>query len=199
MRARHPVGEKGLGGTIGSSMPGQATYTYADLAALPEDNIRREILDGELIVSPSPKLRHQRLVVRLTTLLQNHVEAHGGGEVFAGPSDVVLSEINVLVPDVLVVSDAQHALLNEKNIAFAPALVIEVVSNPRMDRVRKRDIYARFGVPEYWVVDPDTDRIEVYRLLGEAYAKPELFESGDRLAPAVLPALSIDLARLFRR
>ena len=69
-----------------------------------------------------------------------------------------------------------------------PALVIEIVSDNRMDRVRKRDIYARVGVDEYWIVDPEADRIEVYRLIGNLYAKPEIYEAGETLVYGPLPA-----------
>jgi Uma2 family endonuclease len=174
-------------------------FTYADLATFPDDNLRRELIDGELIVSPAPRTRHQQIVGRLHLLLGNHVEAFGGGEVYLAPTDVVLSDINVLEPDLLFIAEAQLEILNEKNVSGPPALVIEVLSNPRIDKVRKREVYGRFGVPEYWVVDGETDRIEVHHLNGDRYDKPELFEPGDRLRPGALPDLEIDLGLLFRR
>lgn len=176
-----------------------ATYTYADLAALPEDNVRREILDGELIVSPSPGRRHQQVLGRLHLLFGNHVAAHGGGEVFFWPFDIVFEDRNVLEPDLLFVAGDQMDILTDKNVRGVPALVVEVVSKSRMDRVRKRDLYARFGVPEYWVVDPESDRVEVHRLLEGAYGKPDIFEPGETLSYDRLPGLGVDLSALFAR
>ena len=182
-------------------MPEGGLYTYADLETFPDDdNLRREIIDGELIVSASPILRHQRLTGRLFNALSNHVDRNGGGEVFVGPADVILSDINVVEPDVLFVADEQLEILTEKNIQGVPSLVIEVLSsNPRLDRVRKRDLYARFGVREYWIVDPESDRVEVYRLAGSTYGKPEILEPGETLMFERLPGLEIDLEKLFAR
>jgi len=173
--------------------------TYADLEAFPDDGLRRELLDGELIVSPSPILRHQEILGRLHLVMGNHLAQHGGGKLFLAPLDVVLSDHNVLEPDLLFVADAKRAILTVKNVQGAPSLVIEVVSNSRIDRVRKRDIYARFGIGEYWVVDPEADRVEIYRLDGERYAKPEILEQDDDLACDLLPGLRIDLRALFVR
>jgi len=180
-------------------MAGRASYTYADLSMFPDDGLRREIIDGELVVTSAPYLRHQRLVGRLAVAFANHLEAHGGGEVFFAPVDVIFDEINVVEPDILFVAADRLQILTEKNVQGAPSLAIEVVSDSRMDRVRKRDLYATFGVPEYWVVDPDIDRVEVHRLAGEKYGKPELFVAPETLTYDRLPGLTIDLAALFAR
>lgn len=180
-------------------MAERTIVTYADLASFPDDNLRREIIDGELIVSPAPRLRHQRISGRLHLVFGNHIAAHGGGEIFYAPADVVFSDINVVEPDLLFVADDQLAILTEINIQGAPALVIEIVSDPRLDRVRKRDLYARFGVPEYWIVDPDADRVEVHRLGEVSYGKPEIFEPGETLTYDRLPGLQVDLQALFAR
>ena len=177
----------------------RATYTYADLATFPDDLLRREIIDGELIVTAAPYLRHQDLVLRIAMAFVTHLEAHGGGKMYITPADVVLSDINVVEPDLLFVAQERLDILTEKNVQGAPSLVIEVVSDTRMDRVRKRDLYARFGVPEYWVVDPDVDRVEVHRLAGETYAKPEIFTPPETLGYDKLPGLAVDLTTIFAR
>lgn len=180
-------------------MQGSRTYTYADLAALPDDGLRREIIDGGLFVTPAPDLRHQRILRDLAGSLWTHLWEHGGGEMLFAPVDVIFSNSNVVEPDLLFVPDDQRNILTEKNIQGSPALVVEVVSDTRMDRVRKRDLYERFGVSEYWIVDPDADRIEVYRPAAGRYGKPEILEPGETLTFDGLPGLSIDLARLFAR
>ena len=190
--------KNGWGGTI-EPMPEQKLLTYADLASFPDDGLRRELLEGELLVSPAPRLRHQKTVGRLHGAIWVHLEQVGGAEVYLALTDVVLSDITVLEPDLLVVTDRQRAQLTEKNIQGPPALVIEVLSDPRIDRVRKRDLYAKYGVPEYWVVDPDAGQVEIYRLTDRTFAAPQVLKPGELLATPTLPGLSIDLATLFRR
>lgn len=173
--------------------------TYADLLAFHDDGLRRELLDGELIVSAAPRLRHQDIVGRLFLLFGNYVEEHRIGRVYVAPADVLLSDSNVVEPDIVYVGDDRSDIFTEMNMQGVPSLLIEVVSNPRIDRVRKRDVYARFGVPEYWVVDPDADRIEISRATESGYGKPEIFEPGETIGYDGLPGLTIDLAWLFRR
>ena len=192
------MGDRSEADTIGSMVESGA-LTYADLAALPDDNIRREIIDGELLVSASPNTRHQVISQRLTVALGNHVAERGGGIVFHAPYDVVLSDRDVVEPDLVVVVDGQLDIITEANVQGVPALLVEIVSDPRVDRVRKRDLYARYGVTEYWIVDPEADRVEVYRLAGGQYGKPEILEPGESLETALLPGLRIDLSEPFAR
>jgi Uma2 family endonuclease len=173
--------------------------TYEDFLAFPDDGVRREIIDGEAFVTPAPVIRHQRLVGFLFNALYNHVEAHGGGLTFVSPVDVRLSEHDVVEPDIVFVADDRLGIIQEKYILGSPSLLIEVVSDPRTDRVRKRDLYARAGVPEYWVVDPDADRVEVYRLETDRYPKPAIVEPGERFGTDLLPGLAIDATDLFAR
>lgn len=180
-------------------MAKQAALTYEDLASFPDDGLRRELLDGELLVSAAPYRRHQVVSGRFHLVLANHLKEHGGGEVYYAPVDVVLTERTVLEPDLLVVTDDQLHILTDANVQGPPALVIEILSNPRVDRVRKRDLYARYGVREYWIADHDADRVEVYRLRDGRYGKPEIFEPGDTLSTPLLPGLTIDVAEIFRR
>ncbi|MHB8510592.1 MAG: Uma2 family endonuclease [Actinomycetota bacterium] len=177
----------------------QGAYTYADLAAFPNDGMRRELLDGELLVSPSPKPRHQEVSLRLTLSIGNHVAHRGGGRLFYAPLDVVLSERSVLEPDLLFILDGQIEILTEANVQGAPALVIEIVSDSRIDRVRKRDLYERFGVAEYWIVDPEADRIEILRRDKDGFGKPIIVEPGETLTTPLIPGLSIDVSTIFAR
>lgn len=177
----------------------QEQLTYADYLSFPDDGLRRELIGGELFVTPAPNVRHQRIALRIARALADHVDAHGGGEVFIAPCDVVLSDSDVVEPDVFFVASAISGAVTEANVQGPPSLVIEVVSDPRTDRVRKRDLYARHGVLEYWVVDPEADRIEVYHPSGGAYTKPEIFEPEETLSTPLLPGLALDVASLLRR
>jgi Uma2 family endonuclease len=180
-------------------MARSGTLTYADLASFPHDGLRRELIDGALIASPAPRIRHQEIARRLVVMLSIHIDHEGGGRVFIGPVDIVFADDTVLEPDLIVVTTNQNDIVTEVNVRGAPALVIEVLSEPRIDRVRKRDVYARFGVATYWVVDPDADRVEVYRLEDDRYGKPEILEPGETLTYDGLPGLEIDLSTLFAR
>jgi Uma2 family endonuclease len=189
---------KRAGGTIGF-VPEQGTLTYADLAALPDDGLRHELLDGELVVTPAPRTRHQTVAFELTVALRDHVKRRRLGQVFIGPVDVIFTERDVLEPDVVFVGSEQTEIITELNIRGVPELLIEVVSDSRMDRVRKRDVYERCGVPEYWVADPDADRIEVDRLRAGRYGKPEIVGTEDTLTTAAIPGLELDVATIFAR
>lgn len=169
-------------------------YTYADLEAFPEDHFRREIIDGELFVSPSPNVRHQRTVALLTARLFLYQEGNGG-EVFPAPLDVFFANDSVVEPDVLFVRADHSDRLEVKYVTGAPDLVIEVSSpsTRRLELVRKRELYERFGVSEYWFIDLDADRVEVYRLEEGVYRTPELLFSGQVLQPAQLPGFSISV------
>jgi len=175
----------------------QPRLTYEDYASFPDDGIRRELIDGEVHVTPSPVTRHQRVVLRLARLLADHVDAHHAGEVFIAPFDVVLSRHDVVQPDIILVATPDSGIVTKANLQGPPTLVVEVVSDPRTDRVRKRDLYAHHGVPEYWIVDPEADRVEVYRLAGSSYPKPSIIEPGEALASPSLPQPSIDVAALL--
>jgi Uma2 family endonuclease len=169
-------------------------YTYADLEGFPEDNLRREIIDGELIVTAAPSTRHQRAVIELAAALLAY-RNQNGGEVFPAPTDVFLSDINVVEPDVLFVRADHAERVEKKFVRSAPDVVVEVSSpfTRRLELVRKRELYERFGVPEYWYVDLQADRIEVYRLEGGRYGTPLLLFRGEGLASLQLPGFEIDV------
>ena len=140
--------------------------TYDDFLLFPDDGKRHEIIDGEHYVTPSPNLRHQRLVGRLFLSIGNYLAAHpGAGQLFLAPLDVVLSYHDVVEPDLLFVAGDQSAIMTEKNIQGPPALVIEVISKStrKKDAQTKRRLFERTGVREYWLVDPELDLVQVLR------------------------------------
>lgn len=179
------------------AVPGPVRLTYADYAALPDDGRRWELIDGELYLSPSPKTRHQIVLGRLYLAFATHVQAEGGGQVFVAPYDVVLADDVTVQPDLLYVVDADRDRVTEANLQGPPTLAAEVVSDPRHDLVRKRELYARYRVIEYWAVQPDIARIEVFRLVDGLYPKPDLFEPGDTLTTPIISGLQIDAGSLL--
>lgn len=180
------------------SMSQQRLLTYADLENMPDDNNRYEIIDGELFVSPAPRVRHQDVAGYIFAVMRMFVEEQPIGRVFMAPTDVVFDDRNVVEPDIVYIANERRGILNEKNIGGVPSLLVEVVSNSRMDRVRKRDLYAKFGVDEYWIIDPEADRVEILLRDGNHYAPPIIQETGS-LSTTQIPDLKIHLARVFRR
>ena len=172
-------------------------FTYEDLVHFPDDGQRYELVDGEVYVTPSPSTRHQDIVLRLARRIADHLDRHAGGRVYVSPLDVVLSSTDVVEPDVVFVAEAEAGKITRPNIQGAPTLAVEVLSDPRHDRVRKCRLYARFRVPEYWIVDPDGGGVEVHRLEGDDYGPPAVVEPGATLTTPLLPGLEIDVADLL--
>jgi Uma2 family endonuclease len=175
--------------------------TYEDLADLPEDGKRHELIDGEHFVTASPFRKHQGVSIRLSIDIGSYLDEHPIGWVYAAPLDVVLSDIDVVEPDLVFVSRERAELLADRCIAGAPDLVIEILSETtrRRDEVIKRKLYERFGVREYWVIDTELEQVKVYRHTAQGYGKPQILsaEAGDRLETPQLPGLSIPLVKLF--
>ena len=141
-------------------------YTYEDFLGLPDDGKRYEIIDGELYVAPSPTTKHQRSTLRLSMSLDLHVRPPRLGEIFIAPYDVVLANDAIVQPDVVYVSRARRSIITEPNVQGAPDLVVEVISpsSTRRDQETKRDLYARYKVPNYWLVHPVEEWIRAYEL-----------------------------------
>ena len=180
--------------------------TYDDLVALfpDEDGVQRELIDGELFVTPSPFIRHQRLLIRLTTSLATHLAAHPDqGEVFGSPLDVVMTPYDVVEPDVLVVLGDQLEVLTDRHIHGAPGIVVEILSKGtrKRDLTLKRQLFDREGVREYWIIDPEGDTVAVYRRAADG-TMPLLTTlaaaNGETLTTAMLPGWELPLGRFFR-
>ena len=177
--------------------------TYDDFVLFPDDGKRHELIDGEHYVTPSPNLKHQKVSGNLHLLIGVWLEDHLIGQIFYAPFDVVFSRFDVVEPDLLYVSNARAAaLLTPANVQGAPDLVVEIGSpgTRKRDETIKRHLYERSGVAEYWVVDPDTDVVRVYRRDGDTFGRAiELTrEAGDVLTTPLLPGLELPLARIFR-
>ena len=174
--------------------------TYADLERMPDDGRRYELYDGEVSVVPSPIPLHQIVAHRLGDALDAYRQ-ESGGLVFLAPLDVVFSESNTAQPDVLFfVRDRAHLIDLRKAIRVPPDLAIEVLSpgTEAVDRGRKMRMFARFGVREYWLVDLDAKRIEIYRLTDGRYVPAQEAAESDVAVSTILPAFSVAVAPLFQ-
>lgn len=141
-------------------------YTYSDYFAL-ADGKRYELIHGELIeMAPAPNDKHQRIEVNLVYYLKGYIKQHQlGGHLRCAPYDVILSDHDVVQPDLLFISGERANILRENNCEGAPDLAVEILS-PRSvesDRNTKAQLYFEHGVMEYWIVDPTTECVEVHR------------------------------------
>jgi Uma2 family endonuclease len=184
-----------------STHPAARRWTYAEFARLPSDGNRHEIIAGDLYVTPAPTTLHQKVVVRLTRALEEFAETHGIGEVFSGPVDVLFAEGDYLEPDLVFVLRERIHVVSDRGVEAAPDLVVEVLS-PRTaarDRRLKRERYAHFGVPEYWIVDPVARRVEIHRTVGDEPGGTEIATGSFSWQPvAGGPVLELDVPSLVR-
>jgi Uma2 family endonuclease len=177
--------------------------TYDDFLLFPDDGKRHELIDGEHYVTPSPITAHQRIVGNLHYYLRLYLQGRPVGELFVAPYDVVLSNIDVVEPDLVYISARRRAeRLTAKHLRGAPTLVIEVGSpgTRKRDETIKRRLYERSEVEEYWVVDPELQTVRVYRPVSNAgFGKPtELSaEAGDVLTSPLFPGLALPLHDIF--
>lgn len=173
-------------------------WTREEVLALPDDGNRYELVDGELLVSPSPRYLHQFGVMALVHRLDPHVRAHRLGALLTSPADLDLRADQLVQPDVFVCGLVNGRQPRDWPEVGIPALVVEVLSptTARFDRITKRRRYQRSGVPVYWIVDLDARLVEVWKPDDE---RPTIAESTLRWeAPSQESALVIDLAAFFR-
>jgi Uma2 family endonuclease len=182
------------------SRPG-VKLTYDDFLLFPDDGKRHELIDGEHYVTPAPNLKHQAVSANLLAMIWTHLKREPIGKVYAAPLDVVFSHFDVVEPDLLFVSEARRAVLTAKNVQGAPDLVVEIgsPSTRRRDEKLKHQLYERFNVAEYWVVDPDIDVVRVYRLQEGKYLRAQelSLHHGDVLTTPLLPGLDLPLSDIF--
>lgn len=173
-------------------------YTYEDYLKTPEDK-RYELINGELIMTPSPVPGHQLISVELLFRLKKFAVENNIGKVMHAPCDVYLDNENVVQPDILFISKDRLGIIGEKNIQGAPDLVIEIISENSVyrDMVQKKRLYARFGVKEYWIVLPEEEEIEVYILKDNTYQLYDTYRKTGILESPSLEGLKIVLKEIF--
>ena len=174
--------------------------TFEDLELIPEEHEgdRHELIDGELVVTPVPVTMHQIISMNIVRAVDRHVVAEGLGMVFHPPTGVRLTPDNLLIPDVIFVARDRLHVIGPNSIDAAPDLVVEILSpgTRQRDLTTKRNLYARFGVQEYWIVDPDARTVTVFTLNGDKYETVPLTDDG-KIQSRVLPGLSLSLTEVF--
>ena len=172
--------------------------TYQDYANTPDDE-RWELIEGELIMSPGPNLPHLKNQSELGYYIKSFVKLNDLGEVFYSDADIVLSDTDVLKPDLSFVSKERAHILTYANIQGAPDLVVEILSpsTARRDWGVKRELYAKHGVKEYWVADPANKTVWVMLLNGGILEIQQICHPGDTIASSVLAGFTVKVDDIF--
>jgi len=176
-------------------------WTYEDFLLFPDDGKRHELIDGEHIVSPSPFTKHQRILKQLFYALEHFLREHSLGDVFIAPIDVVLSDTDVVEPDLLFIASEHASIITAKHIMGVPDLVAEIIStgSRKTDEIIKRRLYEQYGVKEYWIIDPELESVKVYRMRDTGFIRAEELsaKNGGALTTPLLPELTIPLSDIF--
>ncbi|MBN8618967.1 MAG: Uma2 family endonuclease [Anaerolineae bacterium] len=170
--------------------------TSAEFLTLPESNEPRELIEGEVILSPAPIPQHQRCSRRLLITLDSLIPH---GEVFDAPIDLLLDGENVLQPDLVWVAEGGRCIITDKLLRGAPELVVEILSpgSTRLDRDTKFTVYERHGVREYWIVDPIEAYLEVYVQQDGRFVRQGTYGAEDTVVSSALGGAAVDLKRVF--
>lgn len=173
--------------------------TYDDLFTMPDDGKRRELMGGELIVSPAPRRVHQTVSANLHWILQRFLRDTESGRAWAHPVDVYIGPNDVVQPDLIVILQSRLGIYRPEGVVVDPPdIVVEIISpsSQRVDRVGKMALYARFGVPEYWIVDP-RERTSVLNALDRGVYRAVELDADGGVSSHQFPGLRIDPDEVF--
>ena len=175
-------------------------FKVRDYINLPESEEKRyELIEGELYVVPSPPTTHQRVSRNLLKVLDDSVQAQNLGEVLTAPLDVELSDEDVLQPDLIYISNDRASIATDQNIQGPPDLVVEILSPGTADRDRtvKRTRYLKFGVREYWIVDPLAKNVEVLKAGNTEFETVRVYPDGTTATSPVIEGLAVVVSQIF--
>lgn len=180
------------------SAPAKLKFTYRDYLLLPEEK-RYELIDGDLYMVPAPRPYHQIVSGEIELALRLFVDQKGMGRIIHSPCDVYFSQYDVVQPDILFISTEKLGIIKENFVEGAPDLLIEILSpsSREKDRELKRKLYARNGVQEYWIVDPEGKTIEVLTLLQDDLQRHSIFRGEEKLKSPLLAGFLLHLPRAF--
>ena len=178
-------------------------FTYEDYQSLPESMEKRyELLDGEIKMLPGPTTTHQFISRNLEFILHAFVRGQALGYVLDSPIDVVFGEGDdreVAQPDIIYIRKERQPIIKKAEIQGAPDLVVEILSpgTETRDRGYKKHLYGRYGVNEYWIIDPEMENVDVWCIAGASYETPRRYSAQNQLSSPLFPGLSIDLDEVF--
>lgn len=172
-------------------------YTVKDFAALPEGS-PYQLIDGELVMTPSPNFEHQDIIATLGTQLRYFVDSHKLGKVIFAPMDVYLTEVEAYQPDIIFISNENKSIIHDR-IKGAPDLIVEVLSpsNAYYDLVHKKQVYETTGVKEYWIVDPMEKTVEIFENVNRYFQPIAKEKQSGTIHSKLLQGFSIELEKIF--
>lgn len=173
-------------------------YTYSDYSNMDDDK-RYELIEGELYMVPSPNFYHQTISMNISHTLKKFVKENNLGIVLYAPFDVVLSETDVVQPDIIFISRERIELITEKNLRGAPDIAIEILSKKtrERDKLVKKRLYMDHGVKEFWIVDPDKRTIEIMVLKETGFDTVGIYFIDDELTSPLLQGFRLSLKEVF--
>jgi Uma2 family endonuclease len=177
--------------------------TVEDLDAMPEDGNRYEVIEGELFVSRAPGLPHQILSGNIFYQFRRYLDESPIGLVIATPG-LVFGQYSGVIPDIVFFTHGRgEEIISGERLVAAPDIVIEILSpgreNVSRDRVAKRQLYAKHGVNEYWIVDSENRAVEIYRLTSEKLELATMLRDQDEITSPLLPGFTCPLANIFKQ
>ena len=182
-----------------SYMAQREKYTYQDYLNLPDDGKRCEVINGELVMTPAPNIIHQTVLVNLINELKNFLNKEKSGKMLCAPTDVKLSDSNVVQPDIIFISQDNSYIIRENNVDGAPDLIIEILSpgTAYYDLIEKKEIYESFEVKEYWIVDPKKRRVEIYKNVNQQFELIQKLELEGIVKSLVIKGFEVSLQNIF--
>lgn len=177
----------------------KAKWTYDDFAFLPAE-LRCEIIDQSLFMAPSPTPDHQNSSANLSFIIQSFVRKIKAGVVLLAPMDVVLDKNNVVQPDLLFIANDNKGIIKNA-IKGVPDCLVEIISTGyvKYDRVKKYALYEKFGVKEYWIVDPANELVEIFTLENKKYKLHSYAEVKGKVKSKVIKGLEVEVKKVFMK
>ncbi|MBV8070469.1 MAG: Uma2 family endonuclease [Acidobacteriaceae bacterium] len=182
-----------------ATVPPLTKYDYWEL---PEAGPQYQLINGDLFMAPAPNRFHQDISRTILFEMMKFLEGQPAlGIVYDAPFDVVLTDLNVLQPDLAFFSERRRRFLTEKGAEGAPDLVVEILSpsTAHFDLDQKRVVYARTGVDELWIVDPEGEEVRIYHFREDADLPRLVLRSGDAIKTSLLPGFEIAVKKIFQR
>lgn len=174
--------------------------TVDDYNHLPEGGPQYQLIEGEMHMTPAPNRYHQTISGKIEFILRRYLEENPIGIIYDAPFDVVFTDVNVFQPDIIYVANEHRSILTDQGASGAPDLIVEILSpkTTKLDVGVKKTIYARTGVQELWIVDPEAKRLAVYRLQENSETPAQTLQPGQTLSTPLLPGLDVDLESVFQ-
>jgi Uma2 family endonuclease len=182
---------------------GRIAFRYSDIETIPEwpEGPLVELIEGDLFMVPSPDIKHQRISMQLESMIQEFLKKHPVGEMFHAPVDVLLSEVDVVIPDICIILKSNANKIMQKNVQGAPDFVIEILStNEKRDVILKKNLYERYQVKEYWIVDPEKESVAIYTFTKETrkLTQKGMFSGEKVITSMLLPKFEVVARDIFQ-